>query len=311
MTVKMRSFHWDEDFALVRSFLIETYNLTHSFQNWIPSMFENRKFGPGGSEYTDEDDEQVKLWEEFDDQEEPAESNIVAVTICKPSGYGFIQIHPSYRPLEKDLVLYMEKQRKSQGSKTDREIELNFTVAESDDIRKGVLEELGYENRGVEEHNRIRPIDQAIPEYTLPEGYEIKHVDIMKEFLKYRDLQASVFRHMANMTENQARIYSTAEFYNPELDFVAVDPDGNFTAFCTVRIDPIGKIAEIEPVGTHPDYRKLGLAKAIICEALQRARKYQPSVMVILGAAPTEGATRLYDSIGFSREDVHLWSKKL
>ena len=307
----MRSFHWDEDFDIVRSFLIETYNLTHTFQNWIPSMFENRKFGPGGSEYTDEDDEQVRLWEEFEDQEEPTESKIVAVTICKPSGYGYIQIHPNYRLLEKELVLYMEEQRKSQGSKDASGIEMKLVLAESDNVRRGVLEELGYENLGVEEHNRIRPIDLAITEYTLPEGYEIRHVDIMEEFHNYRALQASVFRHMANMTKNQARLYSSAEFYNPELDLVAVDPDGNFAAFCTVRIDPVSKMAELEPVGTHPNYRKLGLAKAIICEALCRAKKYQPSVMVILGAAPTEGATRLYDSIGFSREDVHLWRKKL
>ncbi|MHA2240033.1 MAG: GNAT family N-acetyltransferase [Candidatus Thorarchaeota archaeon] len=304
----MRSFHWSEDFDLVRNFLIETYNLTHTFQNWIPSMFENRKFGPGGSEYTDEDDEQVKLWEELDNQAEP---KIVAVTICKPSGYGYIQIHPHFRSLEKELVLFMEKQRKSQGSKDTSELELKFTVAVSDDFRRGMLEELGYENLGVEEHNRIRPLDLAVPEYELPKGYEIRPANIMEEFHKYRTLQASVFHHMANMTENLAHVYSTAEFYNPELDLVAVDPNGNFAAFCTVRIDPISKMAELEPVGTHPDYRKLGLAKAIICEALRRAREYHPSVMVILGAAPIEGATRLYDSIGFSREDVHLWSKKL
>ncbi|MFW9846887.1 MAG: GNAT family N-acetyltransferase, partial [Candidatus Thorarchaeota archaeon] len=97
-----------------------------------------------------------------------------------------------------------------------------------------------------------------------------------------------------------------------DLDIVAVDPEGKFAAFCTVRIDPLSKIAELEPVGTHPDYRKLGLGKAVICEGLKRLEKYEPAAMVIIGAAPSAGARRLYESVGFVNEGTqHYWIKRL
>jgi hypothetical protein len=54
----------------------------------------------------------------------------------------------------------------------------------------------------------------------------------------------------------------------------------------------------------------LGLAKAVICESLKRLEKYKPSLVVILGAAPTEGARKLYESVGFVNEGTrHYWTK--
>jgi ribosomal protein S18 acetylase RimI-like enzyme len=95
------------------------------------------------------------------------------------------------------------------------------------------------------------------------------------------------------MTENLAQLYTEASFYNDELDLVVEAPDGSFRAFVTVRIDPISRMAELEPVGTHPDHRGLGLGKAVCAEGIRRVQKYNPSCIVILGAASTEGATRL------------------
>jgi ribosomal protein S18 acetylase RimI-like enzyme len=70
-------------------------------------------------------------------------------------------------------------------------------------------------------------------------------------------------------------------------------------------------IVEFEPVGTHPDHRKLGLAKSIILEGLKRLKSYNPSIVCIPGAAVNEGAVRLYDSLGFAKEDVVIWRKYL
>jgi ribosomal protein S18 acetylase RimI-like enzyme len=56
--------------------------------------------------------------------------------------------------------------------------------------------------------------------------------------------------------------------------------------------------------------RKLGLAKAVICESLKRLERYQPSTVVIFGAAPTEGARGLYESVGFVNKGTrHCWVK--
>lgn len=312
MTIKMRSFAWEKDFELVRAFLILTYKLTHSFQNWIPSMFENIKFGPCGTEYQAEEDEYIKIWEETDDSDTSSVSKIVAVTFLKPSGDCWIQIHPDYRFLEKEIVLWVEKQRREMKSNETQELELRFYVDETDEKRVALLSELGYGNSGLEEYNRKRPIDKPIPKYQLPDGFAMRSVDVQEDFVQYKKVLTAVFPHCSRMTKRTVKIYSTASFYKKDLDLVVVDTDGNFAAICTVRIDPKSRMAELEPVGTHPDYRKLGLAKSVICEGLRRVQKYQPSSMCILGAAASEAANKLYESVGFTEKtEVHLWRKKL
>ncbi|MGY5875895.1 MAG: GNAT family N-acetyltransferase [Candidatus Thorarchaeota archaeon] len=303
MTVRIRDFHWEEDFELVRTFLIDTYNQTKTLQNWIPVMFENLKFGPGGTEYRDAEDEYVKIWETSE------EAKIVAVTVIKPSLYCWIHIHPDHRDLEKEIAEWIHQHVKEKYVYYDDSV-MTFLVMESDEYRKRVLTELGYRKMKLSEYNRIRPTDLPIPDFELAEGYSIRHVDIMEELDQYRRVQASVFPHMGNMKANQARLYSTASFYIPELDLVVIDTNGNFAAFCTVRIDPVSRIAEFEPVGTHPEYRRLGLGKALLCEALRRMQKYNPSMLCIQGAAPTDGANRLYEAIGLiEKESVYIWQK--
>ena len=312
MTLKIRSFTWKKDFELARAFLILTHNLTRSFQNWIPSMFENIKFGPCGTEYRDEEDEYIKIWERTDDSNIFSVSKIAAITFMKPSGDCWIQIHPDYRSFEKEIVLWMEKQRGGVKSDETPELELRFHVDETDEKRKTLLAELGYENSGLYAYNRKRPLDKPILEYQLPNDFTIRSADVEEDFVQYKAVLAAVFPHCNRMTKRLAKIYSTASFYNKDLDLVAVDRHENFAAICTVRIDPVSRLAELEPVGTHPDYRKLGLARSVICEGLRRLGKYHPSSICILGAAASEAANRLYESVGFTEKtEVHLWRKKL
>ncbi|TFG95528.1 GNAT family N-acetyltransferase, partial [Candidatus Thorarchaeota archaeon] len=253
-------------------------------------------------EYQDEEDDYIKIWEN-------QEKHIVAVTICKSSGECRIFIHPDYRDYERTLVSSIEDQRKKMKSDENSELKMFFIVEAGDRLRENLLEDLGYENKGVCEHNRILPKDLKVPEIKLYEDYSIRHVDIEKDFELYHAVQNSVFSHCTHMTLNRARIYSEAEFYMPELDLVVVAPDGSFAAFTTGRMDPVSKLAELEPVGVHPDHRKKGLGKAIVLETIRRLQEAGAAAIVILGAAGTEDATKLYDSVGFDRAEVNLWIK--
>jgi mycothiol synthase len=199
----------------------------------------------------------------------------------------------------------------SRYQKRARQEVISFSVSEWDLYRQKPLQNMGYENKGLGEHERIRPVDLPIPEVSLPKGYIIRHVDVEKEFEKYHSVLSSVFRHCTQMTPHLAKVYSEAEFYNKELDLVIEAPNGSFAAFVTVRIDSVSRFAELEPVGVHPDHRGKGLAKAICCEGLRRLQKYNPKSITIIGAANTEAATRLYDSLGFSCTNIHYWVKSL
>ena len=304
MTILMRSFHHREDFNIVREFLIETYNITKTYLNWIPSMFENIWRGPcGQTEYKDEEDEYVKIWEN-------EIREVIAVTICKPSGECWIFIHPEHRGYENYLIEYLEKQQIDTRS-DEEDAKMHFVVEAGDTHRETILNERGYENKGVCEHNRILPEYYEVTNITLAQDYTLRHADIEKEFGKYKAVESAVFKHCKNMTLKQAKIFSEAEFYTPELDIVVVAPDESFAAFATGRLDPVSKLAEVEPVGVHPEHRRKGLGKAVVLECIRRLQRQGAKAIVILGAASTEEATHLYDSLGFSRTNVNIWVKEI
>lgn len=312
MIIQQRDFHWNEDFELVRNFLVEIFNLTKSLHYMIPSRFENRRFGPCGPDYTDEDDKLVKIWDDVDESTPSKEQRIIAVTILDTSPVSYLNIHPDYEHAERNIILAMEELKKAMGKTDDGEVRIAFVTPASHTQRQELLKELGYEKVGNYGHNRIRPVDLEVPNYNLPDGYSIKHVDVAEEYEKYHEVIGSVFPHCGKyMTEKSAKTYSEASFYHDGMDLVVVAPDGNFAAFTTIRIDPVSGITEFEPVGTHPNHRKLGLARSIILEGLKRLQKHPHSFVCIPEAADNEGATRLYDSLGFSREDLYIWRKFL
>ena len=307
MAIRMRDYHWEKDFESVRKFLADIFRIRKAYTNWIPSELENLKFGPGGTEYRDEEDEYLKIWEAFDEAQQIT-LRIIAVSYTKPSGGCWLSVHPNYTSVAREIVLWMwNRVKEMKGGKVE-EVNMKFVVDDDDEDLILLLSDLGFQKGEIDGDKQVRPIDLPVPTYSLPEGYTIRNAVIEKDFLKYREVQMTVFPHIVSMSMELLQLFSTASFYQEDLDIVAVDPDGKFAAFCTARIDPLSKIAELEPVGTHPDHRKLGLARAVICESLKRLEKYRPSAVVILGAAPTDGARRLYESVGFVNEGTrHYW----
>ena len=309
MTIVMRDFHWEKDFELVRSFIIELYNLTYSLKNWLPIRFENRKFGPCGTEYCVEEDDLVKIWEDVN--EAKGTSKMVAVTIAEGESSFVINTHPDYKAMESKIIKWVEEQVLLEKN-DNNETEVCLFVLESDTERIALLEKEGYALASIDCYSRTRPNNLPLDDLPLATGYSIRHVIINNDFEKYREVQGAVFRHCGNMTKKQAIFYSTASFYKKELDLIAIAPDGTFAAFCTIRLDPIGRFAEFEPVGTHPEHRRKGLGKALIVEGLRRLLKYKPKLVCIPGAANTPGANKLYDSVGFTeKKELQIWKKKL
>jgi len=98
--------------------------------------------------------------------------------------------------------------------------------------------------------------------------------------------------------------------YRPELDVVAVAPDGTFAAFCLAWYDPETRVGLFEPVGTHPDHRRRGLAAAVCREALRRLAAVGAEWALVIAKAGEPGPNRLYESLGF-REVMRstLWRR--
>jgi GNAT superfamily N-acetyltransferase len=61
--------------------------------------------------------------------------------------------------------------------------------------------------------------------------------------------------------------------YRPELDIGIEAPDGRIVASCTTWLDDVNRIGLFEPVGVDPEFRRMGLSRAMCFAALKALKK--------------------------------------
>jgi len=89
--------------------------------------------------------------------------------------------------------------------------------------------------------------------------------------------------------------------YRGDLHVLVEAPDGTMAASTIMWLDEANKTAEFEPVGTHPDYRRLGLGTAMLLHGMHLAREAGATHMTVgcLGAPGHPNARGLYYGVGF------------
>jgi ribosomal protein S18 acetylase RimI-like enzyme len=104
----------------------------------------------------------------------------------------------------------------------------------------------------------------------------------------------------------------SAPSYSLDWDLSVISPEGQHVAFALAWIDRQNKAAQIDPVGTHPDYRRRGFAKALLSECFRRL--YAAGILyAYIGSAPEPNISNcLYDSLQpVKRYVVNRWVKRL
>jgi ribosomal protein S18 acetylase RimI-like enzyme len=111
-------------------------------------------------------------------------------------------------------------------------------------------------------------------------------------------------------TAERCRIWLRAPTNRRDLNLVAVAPDAAFASLAIAWLDEANQIGMFEPVGTHPEHRRLGLARAVLCEGLRRLRALGAS-MAYVGCGTGEDVAGLYRSAGFTEfDEEHQWQKE-
>ena len=178
--------------------------------------------------------------------------------------------------------------------------------------REAALRERGFERGPVYGILRVRDLNAPIPDAPVPEGFTIRSVRGREDYEKLAANIRTVFGHGEWFTADTLEGIARGSFYIRDLDLVAEAPDGAIASFCTFRVDPVSRATELEPMGTHPDYRGLGLAKSLIFEGVRRLQRYDPLLLYIDGAADNPGANRLYEATGFVKKGTYFyWSKMI
>ena len=106
----------------------------------------------------------------------------------------------------------------------------------------------------------------------LPEGFRFMSLEEVGD-------EAFINGHRAAWSDNRPSPYrrelheavKAMPQFRPDLVTIAVAPGGTVASYCIGWLDPVSETLEIEPLGTHRDYRRLGLASAVVREVQHRA----------------------------------------
>ena len=174
-------------------------------------------------------------------------------------------------------------------------------IKSSDETSIAILERRGYridpEAKVLAVHDRALANEPAVD---VPEGFRLRTVGP-------DDLAARVELHQivwapSRVTEESYRDVQAAWPYRADLDCVVEAPDGRLAAYCLAWLDPDNRVGEFEPVGTHPDFRRLGLGSAVCRFALRRLSEEGATAAMVYAIADdpaNPGPKVLYESVGF------------
>jgi mycothiol synthase len=135
--------------------------------------------------------------------------------------------------------------------------------------RIALLEQLGFVRQERHTLHFVRSLSDLIPEPQVPEGFGIHHVAGEHEAETLAALHRAAFG-TENMTAERRLSWMRTPDYDPELDLVAVAPDGTLAAyvFCSISEEENAltrrKDGYTDPVATHPAYQRRGLARALL-----------------------------------------------
>ena len=140
--------------------------------------------------------------------------------------------------------------------------------------------------------------DVATP--IVPDGFTIRPLAGASEVQAYVDLHRAAFDSESMTTEWRARTLQHPD-YVPEIDLVAVAPDGRLAAFCIcwLRRAASGISGQVEPLGAHPDFHGLGLGRAILTMGLRQLHEHGAREAFVETDNYRDAAFALYESVGY------------
>jgi ribosomal protein S18 acetylase RimI-like enzyme len=176
-------------------------------------------------------------------------------------------------------------------------------VSVADDARVAVLRAAGFELDGPPAPLFTRSTAGASPGFV--DGFEIRPLSGTHEYAARADAARLAFASTLEPRAHRARYlrFMRSPAYVREHDIVAVAADGTIASFAIYWPDTKLSLARFEPVGTHPDFQRRGLARAVLHECLARLAATGIERAQVMTGGANEPARSLYLACGFDLVD--------
>ena len=223
------------------------------------------------------------------------EDDLVAWGWLEPSGSLNIMVHPSHQEETAPVVDHFSKVNRNER------LEVNMTESEGY-IISGLLSNGFQERSDGPFHMRMYRDLENLPEVNLPDGFSARCVDPGTDLEKRVDVHREAW-HPSRVTYESYGNVMKAPGYSTRLDWIIIAPDGSVASYCLIWHDKKSQIGLLEPAGTSPRYRRLGLSRAVCTLALMELKKAGGKGVVVnpRGDDAYPVPAELYRSIGFRR----------
>jgi GNAT superfamily N-acetyltransferase len=244
----------------------------------------------------------IYLWT---DPEKP--DRLLGWALISPDWVGldvYVQPELQASPIARDMYIWAEEQAVHIARITGKSNIYALWISHDDEFLGEHFRQRGFKlGRGMV--HLTRSMDGPVAPARLQDGFVIRSCKGVPEVTARARAQYGAFQSKAMFDHYLERFtnFMHSPVYDPDLDIVAVAPDGQVGAFCIVWTDPVNKVGLFEPVGTHPDFHRKGLGRAVVLEGLLRLKKHGMKSAIVSTFEDNPPAIKLYESVGFQVVD--------
>ncbi|MFN6571971.1 GNAT family N-acetyltransferase [Dendronalium sp. ChiSLP03b] len=227
---------------------------------------------------------------------------------------GFLSCHVAPRARNENLERHIITWGKERMREVKQERGLNATLcASAHDQNANFIAPL--ESSGFKSDRYVltmrRTLKESIPEPQLPTSFTLRQVKTGQDAKAWVEMYNQSFIDHPNHRDLEVEHYKnhwSNHTYRPDLDLVAIAPDGTFAAFCECKINLENNTHTgrnqgwILKLGTRRGFRRIGLGRAMLLSGM---RQLQAAGMDIIKLSVDlnnpNGALQLYESVGFHK----------
>jgi GNAT superfamily N-acetyltransferase len=297
----VRSFE-SGDFIKIRDFLVATYTYFQRSYNWT---IERWNFSVSlartmNALSLDEWAAQIGIWEQ--------DGAIEAVVNAEgeDEGEAFFQLRHEHLPSARleELFSFCEARLGKVEGDTRR---IQLFLPSGDARLEALAEARGFIRQSWVDHDGVLDVTDELP-VTLPAGYTlVDGTAVTPEEMGAAHAQAFGYAgdpvYPQRAVEGFRRMIVTPD-YRADLHMNVRGPDGDIAAFAAMWYDAQNRIGILEPVGTAPAHRGLGLGRAVIYALINKIRA-EGALRVHVGSDQA-----FYQRLGFAiRDKYSVWRK--
>ena len=215
---------------------------------------------------------------------------------------GYVMIQAASASLDRHLALLDQAEAHARQS-GNAAIEVSAWDHDRELLARLALR--GYEMSGMYGHELVCEMVDEPPAPRLPAGFSMRWLEPELDDA-YVELHRAAWSTRAP-SDYDARMHAAVTSmpdFDRELVPIIASPDGTLVAYCIAWFDPRAQTVEIEPLGTHPEYRRLGLGRAIVEEVKRRSAALGAKSVMVWGGHNNDVAIHMYQSAGLRSRRV-------